>query len=68
MKKRIGFIFIVTALSSCSVKTENSGLKKTSVPIRGTWQLISGTVIEKGDTTVTDYTKKIGRASCRERV
>ena len=59
MKKRIGFIITVTALASCSVKTENTGLKKTSVPISGTWQLISGTIIEKGDTTVTDYTKKL---------
>ncbi|MEO5892144.1 MAG: hypothetical protein ABIQ31_17995 [Ferruginibacter sp.] len=28
-------------------------------PITGTWQLLSGTLIEKGDTTVTDYTKDI---------
>ena len=26
-------------------------------PIEGTWQLISGTIIENGDTTVTDYTR-----------
>lgn len=25
----------------------------------GTWQLVTGTLIEKGDTTVTDYTKNI---------
>jgi hypothetical protein len=30
--------------------------KKQSLPLAGTWQLISGTLIEKGDTTVTDYT------------
>jgi hypothetical protein len=28
-----------------------------SLPIAGTWQLISGTLIENGDTNVTDYTK-----------
>jgi hypothetical protein len=28
-------------------------------PIEGTWQLVSGTLIEKGDTTVTDYTRNI---------
>lgn len=27
--------------------------------IEGTWQLITGNLIEKGDTIVTDYTKKI---------
>ncbi|HEY8893206.1 MAG TPA: hypothetical protein VIM79_00210 [Niastella sp.] len=30
---------------------------KPSSPIAGTWRLLSGTVIEKKDTTVTDYTK-----------
>ena len=32
---------------------------KPAEVIAGTWQLITGTVIEKGDTTVTDYTKDI---------
>lgn len=27
------------------------------MPIRGTWKLLTGTLIEKGDTTITDYTK-----------
>lgn len=27
------------------------------MPIEGTWQLLSGTLIEKGDTAVTDYTE-----------
>jgi hypothetical protein len=31
--------------------------KGKSLPISGTWQLISGTLIENGDTNVTDYTK-----------
>lgn len=30
---------------------------KPSSPITGTWKLISGTIIERGDTAVTDYTK-----------
>jgi hypothetical protein len=30
--------------------------KRSVLPITGTWQLLSGTVIEKNDTTVTDYT------------
>lgn len=29
------------------------------VRLNGTWQLISGTLIEKGDTVVTDYTRDI---------
>lgn len=31
--------------------------KKESLPINGTWQLQTGTLIEKNDTTVTDYTQ-----------
>jgi hypothetical protein len=30
--------------------------KKASLPIIGTWKLLSGSLIEKGVTTVTDYT------------
>jgi hypothetical protein len=32
---------------------------KEPLPIKGTWQLITGTLIEKGDTTITDYTKDL---------
>ena len=31
----------------------------SELPITGTWKLLSGTLIEKGDTTITDYTKNI---------
>ena len=43
-------LFITIA---CTTKTpsENS--------VTGTWKLISGTLIDKGDTTVTDYTKNL---------
>lgn len=36
------------ALSACT--------SPATVPLQGTWQLVSGTIIEKNDTTVTDYT------------
>jgi hypothetical protein len=42
---------------SCSSKNEQTVESKKTLPIEGTWKLISGTIIEKGDTTVTDYTK-----------
>jgi hypothetical protein len=45
----IGFI-----ASSCVEKK-----KKDTLPIKGTWQLITGTLIEKGDTSITDYTKDL---------
>ncbi|HEY0652581.1 MAG TPA: hypothetical protein VGD65_05605 [Chryseosolibacter sp.] len=40
---------------SCHEKPSDS----SSVPIQGTWRLLTGTLIEKGDTTVTDYTAKL---------
>jgi hypothetical protein len=41
---------------SCTGKKERDVLKPV-MPIEGTWQLLNGTLIEKEDTVVTDYTK-----------
>src|SRR4051812_30932360 len=49
--KHIFYLFL-TFLFLASCQTKNA-----TVPIVGTWQLISGTIIEKGDTTIIDYTK-----------
>jgi hypothetical protein len=54
MKIKIVFIFIAASLISCTSKKS-----KPAEMIEGTWQLITGIVIEKGETTVTDYTKDI---------
>ena len=59
MKMRIEFIIISIVLASCGVKTQNKEPKQTAIPIVGTWQLISGTTIEKGDTSVIYYTKDL---------
>jgi hypothetical protein len=40
---------------SCNNQDQKENKKQTS--LEGTWQLLSGTIIEKGDTTITDYTK-----------
>jgi len=55
MKIKIAFVVIVMTLLSCKGKIS----KPSSILIVGTWQLITGTLIEKGDTIVTDYTKNI---------
>lgn len=47
--KYLVFFSLATLLLSCTVKTE--------LHLNGTWQLISGTTITKGDTTFNDYTK-----------
>lgn len=42
-------IIILQFYASCSSS-------RAPLPINGTWRLLTGTLIEKGDTTVTDYT------------
>lgn len=52
---RLSFCLLVT-LSSCQndINSTNDTLKKES--IIGTWKLLSGSIIQGKDTTVTDYT------------
>jgi hypothetical protein len=59
MKIRIVFILIIITWMSCTVKTETDVAKPNPMPIEGTWKLITGTLIEKGNTVITDYTKSI---------
>ena len=59
MKLGIRFILITMAFISCKAKTGTVSSTSTITPIEGTWQLITGTLIEKGDTVITDYTKNI---------
>ena len=59
MKISLGFVFISTILMSCGTETAQNASKTPTKPIIGTWQLVRGIVIEKGDTTVTDYTHHI---------
>ena len=49
------FLFVII---SCNDKQQTSNNTNPPTPsIQGTWKLLTGTLIEKGDTTVTDYTK-----------
>ena len=57
LKSILLLLVAATALSSCGSKA--AGTKNTSPAIKGTWQLLTATHIEKGDTVVTDYTKKM---------
>ena len=59
MKERIYFLSIIILLAACNPNTNNEKIKDNKLPIAGTWKLISGTLIDKGDTVVTDYTKNI---------
>jgi hypothetical protein len=47
-----------TSLALLAVAMMSCANQKNETPkLEGTWKLISGTLIEKGDTTVTDYTQ-----------
>lgn len=56
---KASILLISAILISCTEKPEQRTPTQTTKPIVGTWRLISGTTIEKGDTTVTDYTKDL---------
>lgn len=57
MKIKSAIIFATVLLTACNPKQDESTDAARAVEIQGTWKLISGTLIEKGDTTVTDYTE-----------
>lgn len=60
MKITIAIAIVATTLMSCGEQMDNKVSKpSSSSSVAGTWRLITGTVIEKGDTVVTDYTKNI---------
>jgi hypothetical protein len=56
MKKQLGVIVVVVLAASCNSSVENSQMKSNKIPLEGTWKLLTGTLIENNDTTVTDYT------------
>jgi hypothetical protein len=58
MNSRIFYVFLVSVMASCDSPTNSDSNSWTALPIEGTWQLISGTIIENGDTTMTDYTRE----------
>ncbi len=52
------FVAAISLLAACTAKN-NTEAPATAISISGTWQLVSGTTIEKSDTLVTDYTQKL---------
>jgi hypothetical protein len=50
------FILFVVSLAGCTAKVTT---EVPAQPIVGTWKLLSGTLVDKGDTTITDYTRNL---------
>jgi hypothetical protein len=59
MKLTFAIAFLLLIIISCGSKKAITTTAQTVLPIAGTWKLLSGTLIEKGDTTITDYTQKL---------
>ena len=53
MLSTAGIFFLI----SCNSASTTEMGKTASLPLEGTWQLLSGTTIQGKDTTVVDYTK-----------
>jgi tRNA(Ile2) C34 agmatinyltransferase TiaS len=58
MKLSFSVLVLATFIFGCDKTTSPNSTSINSPAIEGTWELVSGTIIENGDTTVTDYTGK----------
>ena len=59
MKYQLLFVVLSILFASCQEKQANTEHEPQKNQLTGTWKLLSGTLIEKGDTVVTDYTKDV---------
>lgn len=57
MKIKTIIAILTTFLVSCLGNQDSQGAKLTPNTLIGTWKLISGTIIDKSDTVLTDYTQ-----------
>ncbi|HEX3164729.1 MAG TPA: lipocalin family protein [Chitinophagaceae bacterium] len=57
MKKVFLILILPVVITACTESPRNDVQSANEVSLKGTWKLLSGTLIEKGDTIVTDYTK-----------
>ncbi|WP_315820942.1 hypothetical protein [Paraflavitalea speifideaquila] len=55
--KCAGIILGTSLLIACQNTAVPDPKQPTAASITGTWKLLSGTLVEKGNTTTTDYTK-----------
>ncbi len=54
---RITYLFLVALIFSCNEAANTDTSASAAPKLQGSWKLISGTLIENGDTMVTDYTR-----------
>lgn len=56
MSKSVCSALFLLSFIACQNVQNNPAATSPNIPIQGTWKLLNGTLIEKGDTTSTDYT------------
>ncbi len=59
MKRILPLAFAASIFFACNSDQQQPTSTTESKPIVGTWKLLQGTLIEKGDTVITDYTKNV---------
>lgn len=52
-------VLIALSLNACKPEEKENASAAKPAELQGTWKLLSGTLIEKGDTTVTNYTDNV---------
>lgn len=57
MKKVFPMLIFPMIITACTESPKEEPKILNEVSLKGTWKLLTGTLIEKGNTTVTDYTK-----------
>jgi len=55
---KISIALLLLIIVSCSQQSQHKA-ETTTPPIQGTWKLLTGTLIENGDTITTDYTRNL---------
>ena len=56
MKKVFPILIFLMIIAACTESQKREPQIADEVSLKGTWKLLTGTLIEKGDTVVTDYT------------
>lgn len=56
MKKTFLILLFLVIITACTETLKGDPKIAEQVSLKGTWKLLTGTLIEKGDTVVTDYT------------
>jgi len=59
MKIKIALLILSASLLSCNNTQTETTEKEEVFSVEGSWKLLSATLIENGDTVVSDYTKNI---------